>query len=134
MSILESYGNDLKGELTSPLAEISDPQHAFMLLHKVKQKSDENVQLFAEQLLALVEEAFIGQAGGTTAIECQLVGFFIDGLAHDYLKMKVMRENPNTLQAAVTNAMNEQSLRKRFNLRVGKVDTPSMKNQCKLTA
>ena len=95
-----------------------------MLLRMVKQKSDENVQLFAERLLALAEEAFIGQTGGTTAIERQLVGFFIDGLAHDYLKMKVMRENPNTLQAAVTSAMNEQNLRKRFNLRVGKVDTP----------
>ena len=115
---------DLKAELTSRFAEISDPQHAFMLLRKAKQKSDENVQLFAERLLALAEEAFAGQNGGATAIERQLVGFFIDGLAHDYLKMKVMRENPATLQAAVTSAMNEQNLRKRFNLRVGKVDMP----------
>lgn len=115
--------DDLKAELTSRFAEISDPQHAFMLLRKVKQKSDENVQLFAERLLTLAEEAFTGQNGGIAAIERQLVGFFIDGLAHDYLKMKVMRENPATLQAAVTSTMNEQNLRKRFNLRVGRAET-----------
>ena len=55
------------------------------------------------------------------AIERQLVGFFIDGLAHDYLKMKVMRENPATLQAAVASAITKQNLRKRFNLRIGRV-------------
>ena len=55
------------------------------------------------------------------AIERQLVGFFIDGLAHDNLKMKVMRENPATLQAAVAFAMTEQNSRKRFNLRIGRV-------------
>lgn len=49
----------------------------------------------------------------------QLVGFFIDGLASDYLKMKVMREKPDRLQAAVQIAMSEQNLRKWFNLRAG---------------
>ena len=70
-----------------------------------------------------LEEAFIGQTGGTATFECQLVGFLIDGLPHDYLKMKVMRENPNTLQPAITSPMNGQGLRKRFNLRVGKIDS-----------
>ena len=60
-------------------------------------------------------EALTGQNGGVAAIERQLV-FFVDGLAHDYLKMKVMRENPATLQAGVASAMNEQNLRNRFNL------------------
>ena len=45
----------------------------------------------------------------------------MDGLVHNYLKMKVMRENPATLQAAVASAMTEQNLRKRFNLRIGRV-------------
>lgn len=112
--------DQLKAELTTRFAEITDPQHAFMLLRKVKQNPTENVQLYAEKLLALAEEAFVGQPGGIQPIEAQLVGFFIDGLAHDYLKMKVMRDNPATLGAAVNSAMNEQNLRKRFDLRAGR--------------
>lgn len=121
---LEDYPNNswdqLKRELTSRFAEITDSQHAFMLLRKVKQALHENVQLFAERLLALAEEAFAGQPGGLQAVETQLIGFFIDGLAHDYLKMKVMRDNPNTLGAAVASAMGEQNLRKRFEFRTSR--------------
>ena len=50
-------------------------------------------------------------------VESQLVGFFIDGLYHDYLRMKLMRENPKTFQLAVQSALTEQNLRKRLNLR-----------------
>ena len=48
------------------------------------------------------------------------MGFFLDGLAHDYLKIEG-NENPATLQAAVASAMNEQNLRNRFNLKIGRV-------------
>ena len=87
-----------------------------MLLRKVKQKPGENVQVNAERLLALADDAFIGLAG--PAADRQVIGLFIDGLTFDYMKMKVMRENPATLQAAITAAINEH-LRKRFDLRSG---------------
>ena len=45
-----------------------------------------------------------------------MIGFFVDGLYHYFLKMKVMHDNPNTFQGAVTAAMNEQNLHRRFNL------------------
>ncbi|MCG8049022.1 MAG: hypothetical protein JAY66_25635 [Candidatus Thiodiazotropha taylori] len=105
----------IKAELTSRFAEVTDPQHALMLLRKVKQKPGENIQVYAERLMALSEDAFFGQLGD--AVQTQLVGFFIDGLAFDYMKMKVMRENPATLQAAITVATAEHNLRKRFDLR-----------------
>ena len=127
----DNVGNNwgqLKTELTLRFAEISDPQHAFVLLRKIKQKLEENVQLYAERLLSLAEEAFTGQNGGVAAIERQLVWFFIDGLAHDNLKMKVMRENPATLQAAVGSAMTEQNLRKKNNLRIGRVTDSNVRH------
>ena len=127
----DNVGNNwgqLKAELTLRFAEISDPQHAFVLLRKIKQKPEENVQLYAERLLSLAEEAFTGQNGGVAAIERQLVWFFIDGLAHDNLKMKVMRENPATLQATVGSAMTEQNLRKKFNLRIGRVNDSNVRH------
>ena len=42
--------------------------------------------------------------------ESQLVGFFIDALYHDFLCMKVIRENPKTFQAAVQSSLAEQNL------------------------
>ncbi|MCG7874780.1 MAG: hypothetical protein N0C90_00440 [Candidatus Thiodiazotropha endolucinida] len=111
---------DLKKELTARFAEISDPMQAFSLLRKVKQKYDENVQLFGERILALARDAFAGQDPTLDAVQRQLIGFFVDGLHHDYLRIKVMRESPATFEAAVKSALNEQNLRKRFHLRSGR--------------
>ena len=47
------------------------------------------------------------------------MGYFIDGLREDPLKMKIMRENPQLFQNAVTIATREQNLRRRFQLRTG---------------
>ena len=105
----------MKAELAVRFSEVTDAQHAFMLLRKEKQKHSETVQVYAERLLTLAEDAFVGQQGAP--IQRQLIDIFVDGLAEDQLKLKVLRENPATLEAAVTCATNEQNLRKRFNLR-----------------
>ena len=77
-----------------------------MLLRKVKQKPGENVQVYAEWLLVLAEDTFVGLAD--PAADRQMIGFFIDGLTFDYMKMQDMRENPATLQAAITAATNDK--------------------------
>ncbi|CAG2189918.1 unnamed protein product [Mytilus edulis] len=117
----------LKKELTSRFGEITDPQHASTLLRQLKQKGDESVQIYAENLLNLANEAYSDLDGHNDAIERELVGIFIDGLAHSYLKMKLMRENPATFSLAVKSAMTEQNLRKRFTLRTERVDEPRYK-------
>ena len=38
-----------------------------------------------------------------------LKDIFVDGLTNDQLKMKILREQPNTLQGAVATATNEQN-------------------------
>ena len=62
-------------------------------------------------------------------VESHLVGFFIDGLYHDFLQMKVMRENPKTFQAAVQSALAEQNLRKRFQLRTNDTHSGTTRNE-----
>ena len=109
--------DQIKAELKSRFGEVVDSQHALLLLRKVKQKPQETIQVYAERLLNLGEDAFEGQ--DNNAMQRQLVGYFIDGLHHDYMKMKVMRENPNTFNDAITAATREQNLRKRFQLRTG---------------
>lgn len=46
-----------------------------------------------------------------------MVDIFTDGLSFDLLRMKVLRENPKTLENAVQVAMREQNLRNRLALR-----------------
>ncbi|CAG2255163.1 unnamed protein product [Mytilus edulis] len=123
----------LKKELTSRFGEITDPQHASTLLRQLKQKGDESVQIYAENLLNLANEAYSDLDGNNEAIERELVGIFIDGLAHSYLKMKLMRENPATFSLAVKSAMTEQNLRKRFTLRTERVDEPRYKTTRPMT-
>lgn len=104
--------------MSARFAEVTDSQHAFMLLLKCRQNRDENVQVYAEssRLLNLAEEAF---PEGGPSVQRQLVGAFADGLASDRLRLKVMRDNPATVQDAINTARGEQNLFKRFNLRTG---------------
>ena len=57
-----SWGQ-VKAELTARFAEVTDSQHALMLLRKVRQRPEENVQVYAERIMALGEDALAGQAG-----------------------------------------------------------------------
>ena len=109
--------NLVKSDLKASFGEVVDSKHALLLLTKVKQKPQETIQVYAERLFALGEDAFEGQADD--AIQRQLDGYFIEGLCDDGMKIKVMRENPDTFNAAVTITSKEQSLQKRFQLRLG---------------
>lgn len=108
---------DLKEQLKLRFAEIQDPQYAFSLLKTTKQKTDENVQIYAERLLSLATDAYENIEGNLDYKEKQLVEIFIDGLSHDYLRLKLMRENHATLSNALKSAIHEQSVRARFELR-----------------
>ena len=87
---------------------------AFSLLRNCKQKLGENIHVYAERLLSLAEEAYNNQGGD--AIEHQLIDIFVDGLTNDQLKLKILRDHPDTLQAAIGAAIIEQNLRARVNM------------------
>lgn len=118
----------LKTALSTRFSEVQDAQHATYLLRNIKQNLGENVHTYVERLLTLAEDVFQVQAHGPqqaanlAVIERQLIEYFIDGLSENFLKLKVMRDAPVTLQAAVTSATNEQNLRTRFNLRFNTPD------------
>ena len=80
------------------------------MLHKARQVKNEPVQVYAERLYALTNDAFTKV--DKAVVESQLVRFYIDGLYHDFLCMKIMREHPKTFQAAVQSALAEQNLQK----------------------
>ena len=76
-----SSWEDLKSELNIRFGEVNDFHHAFTMLHKARQTKSETVQVYAERLYALANDAFAKLDKGI--VESQLVSFFIDGLFHD---------------------------------------------------
>ena len=71
--------DQLKRQLSTTFSDVTDPQFALSLLRKLKQKPGENIQVFAERILSLAEEAFVGQGGDM--VERQLIETFVDGLS-----------------------------------------------------
>ena len=113
----------MKAELQSCFGGVVDSQYALLLLQKVRQKPNESIQIFAERLLALGEDALEGI--GDEFVERQMVGFFIVGLYKDQMKLKIMRENPLRFDDAVMIATREQNLTKLFQLRTQNSDAAS---------
>lgn len=114
----------LRRELAKRFSDVTDPQFALSVLRNVRQKHDENIQVFAERILSLAEEAFQGQQGD--AVERQLIDTFVDGLLDDQSKLRILRSRPDTLQGAIDAVTSEQNLMARValsNMRNPRPDT-----------
>lgn len=86
-------------------------------MRRTRQNSNESVQLFAERLLQIAEDAYSKDRLKDPLVQQQLVDIFCDGLTFDYLRMKILRENPKDLESAIQIAMREQNLRQRLAIR-----------------
>lgn len=84
----------LYGVVKNRFAEIADPKHALAVMRRTSQYSNKSVQLFAERLLQIVEDAYSKKRLKDPLIQQQLVDIFCDGLTFDYLRRKILRENP----------------------------------------
>lgn len=109
--------NVLKQFLKNIFAEITDSQHALAIMRKMRKDSNESVQIFAEKKFTSCGRCKHVWKFEHEIIQKQLVDIFTDGLSFDLLRMKVLRENPKTLENAVQVAMREQNLRNRLALR-----------------
>ena len=112
---------DLKEKLTTHFADVASSDHARSLLRNIKQATDENVTAFGERLYILAKEAFadvdLREEAAKNIIQHEMINSFIDGLKHDAVKFRIMRSEPATFDEALTLALNEQSLRRRFEVR-----------------
>ena len=75
-------------------------------------KSHTSLYRFAQRLNALANDPIT--EADKAAVESQLVGFFMNGLYHNFLCMKVMKENPKTFQATVQAAVAEKNCKRDF--------------------
>ena len=112
----------VKIEHSRRFSTIIDPSHASVLLRRIHQRESESVQSYVERLIEVAEQASTGlDNAALQALATQLVGYFIDGLTSDQIKMKLLRLNPPTLDETVNSAIYEVNLRKLFNLRKGEI-------------
>ena len=88
----EASWNQVKAELSARFSDISDKQHAFLLLHQIRQKRDENVPVYAERVYNLAVQAYDDMT--PQEIQRQLVSFFENGLRDHIVRTKVLRDNP----------------------------------------
>ena len=65
------------------LLDVTDSQYVYVLslLRSVKQKVGETIQVYAERILFLAGEAFVGQR--SYAVERQLIDTFVDRLVNN---------------------------------------------------
>jgi len=105
------------GELKARFGEIIDTQHAMQILRSSKQRSGETVQVYAERLLRLAEQAWPEMDLTQALIERQIIDSFTDGLTDNAVARKVLREGPTAFAVAVRIAIQEQNLTRKFELR-----------------
>lgn len=121
---------ELKKILQRRFGEINDQQQAMAILRQTRQKSDESVQMYAQRMLRIAEDAYPAEVQDTHTrdlVQKQLADMFIDGLYFDYLRLTCMRSDPKTFEDAVNAAMKEQGLRQRFHARAN-VEPPETEN------
>ena len=109
--------DDILKELKARFGEIVDSQHGLQVLRTTRQKATETVQIYAERLLCVAEQAWPGEPLAQPLIQQQLIDIFIDGLLDSTIARKVLREAPDALGRAVHIAVSEQNLAKKFTLR-----------------
>ena len=126
-----STWTDVLNELKARFDDIVDRQHGLQVLRTTKQKKDETIQVFAERLLYVAEQAWPGEDLNQVLIQRQILDIFVDGIMENQIARKVLRENPNTLSAAVKIAVDEQNLTRKFQLRNRVVTQPKTVSRLK---
>ena len=107
----------LKQVLASRFAYITDEHVAFLMLRQAKQMKNESVVLFSERLINLANNSFLGQDVNSDYVDRETLHIFTDGLLSDSLRYRLMKLAPKTLNEAIQIAIQEETLKKRFDLR-----------------
>ena len=107
----------LRDALKERYGDLTDSQYATMKLQRIHQKEGESVQSFADRILSLADEAYTNAEMAQPVVQRQLKDCFVDGIRDDRIARKLIRERPNTLNAAVLLAIGEQRTSRTFGLR-----------------
>ena len=109
----------LRQQLIALYSDISDAHIALQSLRKIKQRSGESVQVFADRIRSLAEEAYPNVNLNQPLIQNSLIEALIDGVLDDGIAKKLMRGRQNIadFDAATALAVQEQQVNKQYGIR-----------------
>ena len=109
---------ELKKSILANFSNTPDPATALDQLRHIKQERDEPVSLFAERIFLLATDCFpetdLNNDANRNFAQQQLIHYFIQGLANNNIRFKVLSSHPNTLTKAVQIARDQINLLNSF--------------------
>ena len=110
----------LKAMMAKQFGQVIDSQHVMSILRTLRQGQDETVQMYFEKFIQIAKDAYPSVESHEkvqTLIQKQLLDMFCDGLCHDFIRLKILKADPESLKETYEIALSEQNLHKRFNIR-----------------
>ena len=98
-------------------SDLADQQFAKQKLKKIRQSDGETVQTFAERVQELSEDVYTHAELQNPLVQRELRDVFIDGIKTDAIARRLIKERPQTLDAAINIASTEQTANRTFDLR-----------------
>ena len=99
--------DDLKVSLGEYYRAVPNPNAWLAELAKIRQGGTEGIQKYMQRVMRLAESAYAGVDGRNEVVSKQVLGFFIKGLREREIKMAVMKDEPQTLEAAYQKALSK---------------------------
>ena len=99
--------DDLKVSLEEYYGVVPNPNARLAELAKIRQGGTEGIQEYMQRVVRLAESAYAGIDGRNEVVSKQVLGFFIEGLREREIKKTVMKDEPQTLEAAYQKALSE---------------------------
>jgi len=99
--------NELKEVLAQRFSDVTDTYVAVRKLRTLKQHKGESASTFAENIRNMADQAYPHQDLADPIMQRQLVDVFVDGLQSDAVVRRLLRERPDTIDAALTSASRE---------------------------
>ena len=90
-------------------SDLADQQFAKQKLKKIRQSDGETVQTFAERVQELSEDVYTNAELQNPLVQRELRDVFIDGIKTDAIARRLIKERPQTLDAAINIASTEQT-------------------------
>lgn len=119
----EAPWNKVKEQLGLYFGDMTDSAQAQTMMRKLKQRPNENIQVYAERFLDLAEVAFPDNDIDEPLVARQIIDCFVDGLLTDSIAKKIILESPNAFSKAVEAAVKEQNILVKISAR-RRIDEP----------
>jgi len=109
--------NEMKEALSQRFSDVTDTYVAMRKLRTLKQHKGDSPSTFAEYIKNMAEQAYPLQDMNDPIMQRQLVDIFVDGLQSDAVVRRLLRERPDTLDAALNSASREAANLRLYDMR-----------------